>query len=202
MHISEGILSAPVLITGACLSAVGVGIGLKKLDSDQIPQAGLLAAAFFVASLIHIPVGPSSAHLVLNGLLGVVLGWAAFPVILCALFLQAMLFQFGGLTGLGVNTFVMAFPALACMLLCRPLLRSQNKTRVAVGAFICGFSAVLMSAILAALALVATGEQFLEAAEALIALNSPVMLIEGFVTTFVVLFLKRVKPGILDAAYA
>ena len=40
--------------------------------------AGLLGAAFFVASLIHVPIGFSSAHLILNGLLGVVLGWAAF----------------------------------------------------------------------------------------------------------------------------
>ena len=57
----------------------------------------------------------SSAHLILNGLLGVVLGWAAFPVIFVALLLQAVLFQFGGFTVLGVNTATMGLGALAAL---------------------------------------------------------------------------------------
>ena len=73
MHISEGVLSAPVLTTGAVLAAVGVAVGLKKMDDERVPQVGVLSAAFFVASLIHVPVGPSAAHLVLNGLLGLLL---------------------------------------------------------------------------------------------------------------------------------
>lgn len=36
MHISEGILSAPVLISSGALSVVGTMIGLKKLDYEQI----------------------------------------------------------------------------------------------------------------------------------------------------------------------
>ena len=117
MHISEGILSGSVLISGAALAAVGTGIGLKKLDYDQIAEAGMLSAAFFVASLIHIPIGPANAHLILNGLVGILLGWAAFPAILVALILQAVLFQFGGITTLGVNTSIMALPAVFCFLI-------------------------------------------------------------------------------------
>lgn len=79
MHIAEGVLSAPVLITGAVVAAAGVAYGLKKIPANHFMLAGLLGAAFFVASLIHVPIGFSSAHLILNGLLGVVLGWAAFP---------------------------------------------------------------------------------------------------------------------------
>ena len=62
MHISEGVLSGPVLISGAALAAAGTAIGLKKLDYDEIAKAGMLSAAFFVASLIHIPIGPANAH--------------------------------------------------------------------------------------------------------------------------------------------
>ena len=109
MHISEGVLSGPVLISGGALAAAGTAIGLKKLDYDRIAQAAILSAAFFVASLIHVPIGPANAHLILNGLVGLLLGWAAFPAILVALVLQAMLFQFGGITALGVNTMIMAF---------------------------------------------------------------------------------------------
>ena len=107
MHIAEGVLSAPVLITGAVVAAGAVAYGLKKLDPRQVMMAAILGAAFFVASLIHIPVGPSSVHLLLNGLLGVLLGWSAVPVIFVGLLLQAILYGFGGLTVLGVNTATM-----------------------------------------------------------------------------------------------
>lgn len=112
MHIAEGVLSAPVILSGAALSIGAVGYGLRKLPQDNLILAGLVGAAFFVASLIHVPVGFSSAHLILNGLVGIVLGWAAYPVIFVALLLQAVLFMFGGLTTLGVNTFTMGTGAL------------------------------------------------------------------------------------------
>jgi ABC-type Co2+ transport system permease subunit len=58
MHISEGILSPAVLIGGAAFAAAGVAIGLKNLEQKEIPTVGILSAAFFVASLIHVPAGP------------------------------------------------------------------------------------------------------------------------------------------------
>ena len=84
MHISEGILSGPVLISGAALTVAGTAIGLKKLDYEQIAKAGILSAAFFVTSLIHVPIGPASVHMILNGIIGLLLGWGAVPVILVA----------------------------------------------------------------------------------------------------------------------
>ena len=119
MHISEGVLSPPVLIAGGGLAAAGVAYALKKTDYDRVPQVGIVSAAFFVASLIHVPIGPASVHLVLNGLTGLLLGWAAVPAILVALFLQGIIFQFGGLTTLGVNTLNMALPAVLFTLLIR-----------------------------------------------------------------------------------
>ena len=97
MHISEGVLSGPVLAGGWALTAVGTAIGLKRLDYDRLMTVAILSAAFFVASLIHVPIGPVSVHLILNGLVGAILGYAAFPAICVALLLQAVLFQFGGL---------------------------------------------------------------------------------------------------------
>ncbi len=123
MHISEGVLSPAVLAGGAALAAAGTAIGLKKMDYEAIPRVAILSAAFFVATLIHVPVGPVGLHLVLNGLMGLLLGWLAVPAILIALFLQALLFQFGGLTVLGVNTVTMALPAVICFYVFRPFLR-------------------------------------------------------------------------------
>ncbi|NDV18905.1 cobalt transporter CbiM [Pseudodesulfovibrio sp. JC047] len=198
MHISEGVLSAPVLLSGAGLAFVGTAIGLKKIDYDEIMPVAILSAAFFIASLIHVPIGPANGHLILNGLLGVVLGWAAFPSILVALVLQAVLFQFGGLTVLGVNTFTMAAPAVLSFYVFRPLLIKGTGSRFAA-AFMCGFSAMLLSTILTASALAVSGDAFKEAASLLFYAHLPIMVIEGVITGFAYTFLAKVKPEVLAA---
>lgn len=200
MHISEGVLSAPVLITGAVLSAVGVGVGLKKMSYDRIPEVAVLSSAFFVASLIHVPVGPSAAHLVLNGLLGILLGWMAFPSILVALSLQSLLFQFGGFTVLGVNTVIMASPAVLVYLLFSRFVKGNNLVVVGGAGFLAGVVGIAIGAILIAVALISTGESFTNVAKVIAIAHVPIMVIEGIVTAFCVLFLKRVKPEILEVS--
>jgi cobalt/nickel transport system permease protein len=196
MHISEGVLSGPVLASGAALAAVGTAVGLKQLDYDRIPRAAILSAAFFVASLVHVPLGPSSVHLILNGIVGLLLGWAAFPAILVALVLQGVLFQFGGITTLGVNTLIMAAPAVICYYLFSPLL--FRKPALAAGsAFAGGFLSVLLGGAVAASALMFTEEGFFELASAVIIAHIPVMVIEGVVTAFCISFLKKVQPELL-----
>ena len=196
MHISEGILSGPVLISGAAMAVIGTGIGLKKLDYDQIAKAGMLSAAYFVASLIHVPIGPANAHLILNGLVGLLLGWGAFPAILVALILQGVLFQFGGITTLGVNTIIMALPAVICYLIFgRWVLKSTRSATIA--AFACGFIAVLTSGLLVGLSLIFTEENFLEVSGIIVAAHIPVMIIEGIITAVCVGFLRKVRPEML-----
>jgi cobalt/nickel transport system permease protein len=196
MHISEGVLSGPVLISSAALAAVGTGIGLKKLDYDQIAKAGMLSAAFFVASLIHVPIGPSNAHLILNGLVGILLGWAAFPAILVALILHGVFFQFGGITTLGINTIIMALPAIICYLIFGGLIHKSNRT-AAIAAFSAGLLAVLLSGIIVGLALIFTEENFLEVSGLIVAAHIPVMIIEGIITAACVTFLRKVRPEML-----
>ncbi|MEC4675472.1 MAG: cobalt transporter CbiM [Nitrospirota bacterium] len=199
MHISEGVLSAPVLLTGAALAAGGVALGLKKMDYEKIPEVAVLSSAFFVASLIHIPLGPSSVHLVLNGLVGVLLGWMAFPAILVALTLQALLFQFGGFTVLGVNTFNMAAPAVLSYYLFNHIIRSKNHfAAVAAAGFLAGGLGVGGGSLLIAVSLVSTGEAFLNVAKLILLAHLPVMVIEGVITAFCVIFLKKVKPEVLE----
>ncbi len=196
MHISEGVLSGPVLITGAALTAVGMGVGLKKLDYDQIAKAGFLSAAFFVASLIHVPLGPANAHLTLNGLVGLLLCWGAFPAMLVALSLQAAFFQFGGLTTLGVNTLIMALPAVSCYLIFGRLILKGPRT-AAVAAFAAGFMSVLFSSLAVALCLIFTEDNFLKVSGIIVAGHIPVMVIEGIVTAICVAFLRKVLPEML-----
>ncbi len=200
MHISEGVLSGPVLGLGWALTAAGVTIGLKRMDLDRVMTVALFAAAFFVASLIHFPVGPASVHLVLSGLLGVMLGWAAFPAIFIGLALQAVFFQFGGLTTLGVTTFNLAAPAVLCGTLFRramPQGAARPQGARLLGIFLAGALPVLLSGLLVAASLTMTDEGFLAAAGALLAAHAPVMLIEGAATVFVVAFLAKVQPDML-----
>jgi len=198
MHLSEGVLSAPVLVAGASFATGGIALGLKKMDYEKIPEVAVLSSAFFVASLIHVPLGPSSVHLVLNGLVGILLGWMAFPAILVALMLQALLFQFGGFTVLGVNTFNMAAPAVLSYYLFSYLIRRKNHFASVAAGFFAGVLGVGGGAFLIAVSLVSTGEAFLNVAKLTLLSHLPVMIIEGVITSFCVIFLKKVKPEILE----
>lgn len=196
MHISEGVLSGQTLLAGGVLTVAGTAIGLKTLDYDRITHVGILSASFFVASLIHVPVGPSSVHLIMNGIVGLILGWAVFPAILVALLLQGVFFQYGGITTLGVNTVIMAAPAVVCHYVFGPFVM-RNKIVGSACAFGCSFFSVFFGAILVALFLIATQEGFFEVATLVVLANIPVMIIEGIVTVFAVAFLKKVYPDLL-----
>jgi len=196
MHISEGVLSLPVLLTGAGLTAIGTAWALKKLDYNQIPKTAILSAVFFVASLIHVPIGPSNMHLVLNGLTGIILGPACILAILVALFLQAVLFQFGGLTALGVNTVIMAGPALVCGLIYYSL-PVKLKKNIFVN-FCLGALGILGSGLLVAISLAFSGEAFLPAAKLIILAHIPVMVVEGIIASLTVSFLHKVRPEMIE----
>ncbi|MCK8823638.1 cobalt transporter CbiM [Fuchsiella alkaliacetigena] len=196
MHISEGVLAAPVLAAGAAVAAGGVAVGLKDLDDQDIPKTSIITSALFIASLIHVPLGPTSVHLVLNGLAGVFLGWKVFPAFLIAFFLQAVLFQHGGLTTLGVNVSIVAVPALICYYLFRSVVeRKRGGLKVlSVSSFVCGALGVLLTVIMLMFALVFTQDSFMEMANLILLSHLPVMLIEGVLTAICVVFIVKTKP--------
>ena len=74
VHISDGVLTWPWLLGGFVLAGLVDAMAMYKVRDEEIPRIALMTAAFFVASLIHVPIGPTSVHLLLNGLLGVVVG--------------------------------------------------------------------------------------------------------------------------------
>jgi len=197
MHISEGVLTVPALVGGGIITAAGTMIGLKKIDYDQVMTIGLFSSAFFIASFIHVPMGPSSVHLLLNGLLGLILGWAAFPAILAALFLQAVLFQYGGIIVLGANAAIICAPAVFLGLLLRPFLQTNGKKRL-LASFCAGFFSILGSSLFMAASLVFSNEGFQTASYLLVLWNLPIAVLEGIITMFTVSFLARVQPEILS----
>ncbi|RBW43915.1 cobalt transporter CbiM [Psychromonas sp. B3M02] len=198
MHIVDGALSSPVLISGAVLSAIGVFIGLKKMDYDHLPLVGVLASVFFIASYIHLPLGFSSVHLIMNGLLGIILGWVAFPALLVALLLQVIFFGFGGLLVLGVNTLNIALPAVLIYYLCYKGVRNDSPKIAAIWGAVGGAGAIFITALMVAFALALSGESFVLAAKAVLPAHIPIMVIEGFVSYAAVYLIHTVKPEFIS----
>lgn len=197
MHLSEGIVTAPVLLGGTALAGAGLTAGLRKLKPENMPRVAVLSSVFFVGSLVHVPVGVVNAHLVLNGISGLLLGWAAFPSIFVALTFQALLFQFGGITVLGLNTLIMALPAVIVWIAFSRVVAGRSRNFALAGGFLAGFLAVGLSAVILAAFLSLSGEQFREAAVAAVGWHIPVMLTEGFISALCVGFLREVKPEML-----
>ncbi len=198
MHITEGVAPAHISVIGGLLAAAGVIAGLKRLKDRQIPRAALMASVIFLSSLvIRLPFGPTSVHPILNGLTGLILGWVALPVFLVSLFLQALIFQFGGITTLGINTITMGLPAVTCYYLFNPRMRLAGAGRRAfLYGTAAGITAMVLSYLLWAGALILCGRQL--AAFAAISLGPHLLLtvVEGLFTGFVAAFLNRVYPAI------
>ncbi|MDY7078487.1 MAG: cobalt transporter CbiM [Chloroflexota bacterium] len=214
MHIPDGVLPVAVSITGYATTGAATWYSLRKINQkenpqESIPKASLLTAAFFVASWIHIPIPPTSVHLVLNGLLGAVLGYYAFPAILIGLFFQAVMFQHGGLTTLGVNATMMGIPALLAYFLfrLRNFVNTSGKASQVwngVFGFLAGAGGLGVAVLIFSFLLTTFIPAHLDAATerasiyALTLAHVPLMFLEGVFTTLVVIFLQRVSPELLE----
>jgi cobalt/nickel transport system permease protein len=203
MHISEGVLSVPVIAVGWAAAAAGISVGLKKTEAGKLPGTALVSAVLFLASLVHVPLGPSSIHLTMLGLAGILLGWSAVPALFIALLLQGMLFQFGGLLSLGVNTTVMGTAALSAYGAWRlfhegkkgpPVPRVFTAGVKPAAAFVSGFTAVITGAALVTLSLFFSARDLASTAVLMFAANLPLAVAEGIITAFCVAFLQRLLP--------
>ncbi|PHI29037.1 cobalt transporter CbiM [Budvicia aquatica] len=194
-HIPDGILSLPVLVGGGIIAASGVALALRQLDDRAIPRMAILSAVFFAASLISVPVGPSSVHLLLSGVMGLFLGLGIFPAVLVALILQAVLFGFGGLTTLGVNTLNIALPgALVGMVLGPMIRRTDSPLWAGAIAAIGSVFSVLATGGMVALSLWLSSSEFTPVAKVLLLTYLPLALADAAITAVVVGFIMRVKP--------
>ena len=212
MHIPDGIVPATVCAAGYAVAIPVTWYSIHKINQKEnpradIPKASLLTAAFFVVAWIHIPIPPTSVHLVLNGLLGAVLGYFAFPAILIGLFFQAVMFGHGGLTTLGINSIIMGLPAFLSYYLfrLRNILRKESHIITGVFGFLAGFVGLGFSVVMFVVILInfiPTGfdiETERAATYTLALAHLPLMVIEGAFTALVTVFLQRVRPKLLDS---
>ncbi|MEM8532802.1 MAG: cobalt transporter CbiM [Chloroflexota bacterium] len=213
MHISDGVLPVAVCAAGYATAALGTWYSLHNINKQEVPQEGipkasLLAAGFFVVSWIHIPIPPTSVHLLLNGLIGAVLGFYAFPAILIALFFQAVMFQHGGLTTLGVNATIIGGSAMLAHLIFQSAKRmriAQPEKRIgtAITGFVAGAGTIGVAALMLFTVLILSLSSAIDPAAERAAISVavltyvPMMLVEGLFTMAIFVFLLRVKPALL-----
>lgn len=203
VHLGDGALSAAWVASGFVGMVVLLAVALYRVREDEVPRIGVLTAAFFVASSVHIKLAvlPTSVHLILNGLVGVVLGRRAPLAVAVGLGLQYLLLQHGGLTTIGINTCIVGVPALAAGLL-YPLLRRAGVPAFVRGALL-GGGAVAGAVVLNFLALLLGGKEDWERLAQLVLLaHLPIVVIEGAMLGVLVSYLEKVKPEMLCSAPA
>lgn len=192
VHLADGVLSYPWLAAGWAAAGVLVAVGLVRLSEEHVPRVGLLTAALFVASQLHVPVAVGSVHLLLNAVAGVLLGRRVGVAVFVALTFQALLFAHGGFYTLGVNTAVVGLPALAGAGLYR-VLRGRLRPLpcgVLVGTLV-STATVAGNGLIVWLGMPQGGRA---AAVALVLLHLPVVAVEGAGTGVLLAYLAAVKP--------
>ena len=199
-HIPDGVLSLPVLAVGTLAGAGGLWLGVRQLGDRDIPRTALLAAVFFIASSLAFPLGPTSVHLLLGGLMGLMLDWKAFPAIFVGLLLQALLFGFGGLTVLGVDLLNMALPGVLLAMAVRPFISAAHPARSATLAGLAAALSVLVTAGLVGMEVAVSEPAFAPAVGVMTVAYLPLSVLEALVTAFVTLYLLKVKPEMIGAS--
>ncbi len=191
MHIADGIISTEIAIVADVISIGALYAFGKKMDADDIPKMGMMAAALFVASLIHFPVAGTSVHLGLFGLAGILLGVRSFPVVFVALLFQSLIFQHGGILSTGLNALNMGAGAIAAYLLWR-----VSGIPEFVRAFTAGFLGIMVPALFMAVEFNVSG--YGRGIFYLIYVYVIVAAIEGFLTLTIVKFFRKVESPILS----
>jgi len=198
MHISDGVISLEVAATLGVASIAMCAYSLKNLKNENIALVASMSALFFIASFIHIPLGPTQIHLLLIGVIGLFLGSLSFLSISIALLLQAILLGYGGLSSLGANIMIMALPAYLVFLVNKLSLFKMLNEKIKF--FLVGALGIAFSVVILALVLYFAKDEYLLASYSIVIANIPAMVLEGIITLFLLLYIKKAIPKLLKEA--
>jgi cobalt/nickel transport system permease protein len=198
VHISDGAIADVWVACGFVVAGLLLLPALWRIREDEVPRIGVLTAAFFVGSSIHIKLAvlPTSVHLILNGLVGVVLGRRAPIAVTVGLFLQYLLLAHGGYTTLGLNACIVGIPAVLAGW-GYPVLKRLGFSAFARGAIL-GGAASAGAVVLNFLVLLFAGkEDWSILAKLVLLAHIPVVILESLMLGVIVRYVEKVKPELL-----
>ena len=188
MHISEGVLSTPVIVGSAAILIPLIVNSVRKLQYEDISKVALLSAAFFVISTIHLPIGVTSVHFMMLGVIGIMLGWHSFTALLIALLLQALLIGFGGISSLAVNALNTGVGAMVGFYIYTIF---RNKLPFVITSFLVGFVPILVASVGIAVALMFSNGEFITVAKTAFLAHLPLAFVEGVIMVFLFRTLQK-----------
>ncbi|WP_439656376.1 energy-coupling factor ABC transporter permease [Lentzea sp. HUAS TT2] len=209
MHMSDGLLNAPVSVAFLVVAAVGVGFALVKaradLDDRTAPMAGLVATFIFAVQMINFPILPgASGHLLGGALAAILVGpWVGALCVTIVLVVQALLFADGGLTALGANVTNMALIGTATGFLVAVALRKLAE-RGKGGLFAVAFISAFVNTVVAATGFVveyaiggAGGVEIGKVALLMWGLHALIGIGEGLITAVTVTSVASIRPDLV-----
>jgi len=215
MHMADALLSPAVGATMWAGSAAAIGYSSKELkknlDNKTIPLMGIMGAFIFAAQMINftIPGTGSSGHIGGGMILAVLLGpYAAFLAIASVLVVQALFFADGGLLALGCNIWNLGiYPCfIAYPLIYKPIAGdSTNTRRIFIAAIVSVTIALQLGAFSVVLETLLSGKSELPFSSFVLMMQPihfAIGLVEGVITAGVILYVKQVRPEILEASIA
>ncbi|WP_026803721.1 CbiM family transporter [Aliarcobacter lanthieri] len=195
MHISDGVLSLEVTIVSTIVSFGFLIYSFKNLTNEKISLSAVFSALFFIASFIHIPFGFTQIHLMLIGFIGIFLGNLAIFSISLALILQALLLGYGGISSLGANILIMGVSSYVVYLLFK--LEIFKRLNEKIRFFLVGFLGVFIASLSLFLLLIFSKQEYEKVAYSILLINIPTMILEGVITLFLLIYIKKVMPNLL-----
>ncbi len=213
MHMADALIS-PIVGTTMWITTSGlISYSSKKVkaesDDRKVPLMAVLGAFIFAAQMINftIPATGSSGHLGGGMILAILLGpYAAFLVMASVLTVQSLFFGDGGLLSLGCNIFNLGvFPCfIAYPLIYRKLVGDNlSRGKIMAGSLTAAIVGLQLGALGVVLETVFSGISELPF-HTFVLLMQPVHLaigiVEGIITSAVVIFVRNARPEILNAA--
>ncbi len=209
MHMADALVSAAVAGTMYVASGAAAGYSIKKMEREEkriIPTMGVMGAFVFASQMINftIPGTGSSGHLCGGMLLSAVVGpYAGFLTMIGVLLIQCLMFADGGLLALGANIWNMAF--YGCFIgggvIWRLMMRrGLSKKKIIVASVLGCVLTLQLGACSVTLETLASGVTELPFG-AFLALMQPIHLaiglVEGLITSAVLVFVYEARPEIL-----
>ena len=218
MHMADALLAPAVAATMYVASGTAAGVSIHQLKKDdeakKLPVMAVSAALVFAGQMINytIPGTGSSGHMCGGMLLSALLGpQAGFLSMIVILAIQCLFFADGGLMALGANVWNMAFYGcfVGYYLIWRPIMHSSwfgagkkaQRARIVAASILGCVVTLQLGAFSVVLETSLSGITELPFG-AFVALMQPIHLaiglIEGLITSAVLLFVYESRPELLQ----